>query len=237
VVALDGKVRLCGRNRIHDAGFPEGAPKQCSDGVDLDGFDTSLLPKAEDGRAGNASFVGVWEGNKVAVTTSSKQQQPDTYGSRVMDDAVVPCPRPAGGWPAKAFAQEDYPAALLEHRKTYPNDAMVTAILYPDGEMQHDVQVLGVVAPDRDAAQRVRDVLAPTHGRALCVVVANYTPEQFALAAQGAQGVYAVGEPSLETGLKLFVSWSVFVVGDEVQDALDKLPKGLVDVSALIIPL
>src|SRR4051812_11681408 len=55
IVALDGKVRLCGRLRIYDGGFPQGPPKQCEKGIDLTGFDTSLLPKVAGGRAGNGS--------------------------------------------------------------------------------------------------------------------------------------------------------------------------------------
>jgi hypothetical protein len=237
IVALDGKVRLCGGDKIYDAGFPEGPPAQCSKGVDLQDFDTSLLRKVDGGRAGNASFVGVWQADTVKVTASSPSRQEHRGGGRLMDDAVVPCPEPAGGWPPKAFAQEDYPAALLQHRKSYPHDAMVTAILYPKGELQHDVQVLGVVTPDKAAAERVRSALDSSHGKALCVVVADYTPEEFALAAQGADGVYAVREPGLETGLKLFVNWSAFAVNDEVQSALDKLPAGLVEVTSLVRPV
>jgi hypothetical protein len=112
----------------------------------------------------------------------------------------------------------------------------MTAILYPDGEMQHDVQVLGVVTPDAAAAERVRNVLQAGYGKALCVVVADYTQQQFALAAQGADGVYAVREPDLETGLKLFVGWSAFAVDGTVQSAMNKLPAGLIEVSALIRP-
>jgi hypothetical protein len=120
IVAMDGKVRLCGRNIVHDAGFPEGSVSQCPRGVDLVGFDTSMLKAVSGGRAGNGSFEGTWHNDSVAIRSSSSQEQDDRGSGGVLDDAVVPCPKPVGGWPANALPQEDYPAPLLEHRKTYP---------------------------------------------------------------------------------------------------------------------
>lgn len=237
VVAVEDKpVRLCGDPLIYDVGFGRPDETACpSDPVVLEGVDTAALAEVAGGRAGTLSFAGTWKGGRVQVT----EQQPGASSyvppsnGRVMDDRQVPCPTPPSGWPARTeVPQEDYPAALLELRKQHPTDVLATAVLHPPS----DRVVLGVVAADEEAAQRARAALEPDYGRGVCVVTSPYSADDFSKAGTAGPGVLRTSGPDFATNLELIITWRVLVVDDQVQQRLDQLPEGLVEVAALIWP-
>lgn len=242
VVAIDGAARLCGPTRLQDGGtFPSPDPLACDVGLALPGFDVQQLAEVEGGRAGSASFSGTWTAGQLRVEAQSQpgSSLPSFSSDAVMDSSVVPCPVPADGWPdASTFPQEDYPAGLLAHRETHPDDVLSVAVLHP----LESQSVLGVVAADDAAAERIRTALTSAYGAALCVIASDYTVEDLRRAGPQAAaelselGVYAVGEPAFVTGLQLRVSWSALVIDEALQERLLDTPSGLVLVSPLVGP-
>ena len=235
VVVSDGReTRMC----AGPAGNPEGGPVTypaalCPDGVPLRRFSTSDLIQVGSVQAGNASVSGVWRQGGVDVESQSARGEPEPPEPIVSDTSKVPCPEPSGGWSdARSFPQEDYPAAVLKLRDQHPDDDIGGAVLAPTEQER----VLGFAAADADAARRIRDVLTPTYGTSICVVVSPYTIADYRRAARGARHVYQVGEREFAQELTMVVRWFAVVVDGEVQAALDQLRAGLVRLQSILKP-
>jgi hypothetical protein len=218
-------------------GYQQDPPTKCEGSIALTGLDPSELPAVEGGRAGNFGFRGVWHDGAVEdARLVSERFDRVTVGPKPFDDAEVPCPPPAGGWPTRGFRQEDYPPGLQADNSAHPGDAMMTAIMYPSST----TPVLGVTSTDEAAAARVRALLTPRYGKALCVVVSKVSQTDLELALQGPP----TSDPSARNreqaapavGLSVTVPWNVTVVDDKVQAALDRLPPGLITLTATIAP-
>lgn len=241
VIATSTGPRLCGQGRSADPRWPDPEPLRCDPSVPLPGFDVKQLPLFEGTRAGNASFSGTWRegGVQVASQSAASPDYPVDHTTMAMDSAVVPCPEPAGGWPpATSFPREDYPAALLAHRDSHPQDVVSVAVLQP----LESQSVLGVVAADASAADRLRRAVTADYGDAVCVVVADPSPQEMephgpaAADALAALGVLHISDPSFVTGLRLRISWSALVMDERLQDRWHEAPEGLVHVTPLVGP-
>jgi hypothetical protein len=223
-----------------DAGFPStpDPPTQCEGSVPLIGLDPAGLPKVEGGRAGMSGFRGIWQDGTVAdAELTSATYHPYTSGPSAFDDTQVPCSAPAGGWPKTGFPQEDYPTGLQADRNAHPGDALMTAVMHPDPM----VSVLAVTTTDEAAAERVRTLLTPRYGKALCVVAIGLSEADFEQAMQGppredSTDLRRVDQAVPVTGMRVAVPWYVTVVDEKVQSALDKLPPDLVTLTAVIAP-
>jgi hypothetical protein len=146
---------------------------------------------------------------------------------------TVPCPQPSGGWAdVRSFPQEDYPAGVSKLREQHPDDALGGAVLAPTDQQR----VMGFAAADADAAKRITDALTPTYGTSICVVVSPYSPADYRRAARGATHVFEVREPEFADNLTMVVRWFAIVVDDDVQDALDQLPEGLIRLNSILKP-
>jgi hypothetical protein len=218
-------------------GYREDPPTQCEGSIALVGLDPAGLPAVTGGRAGNSSFRGVWKDGTVAeARLMPGHLERMTSGPAPFDDAAVPCTPPAGGWPTGGFPQEDYPSGLQEDNRLHPGDAMMTAVMYPS----RSTPVLGIVSTDEAAAARVRALLTPKYGKALCVVISKASETDLELALKGpptqSTTAYNFGQPAPAVGLSVTVPWYVTVVDGKVQAALDKLPPDLITLTANIVP-
>jgi hypothetical protein len=223
-----------------DPGFPStpDPPTQCEGSVALIGLDPVGLPEVEGGRAGMTGFRGVWkDGTVTDAGLTNSTYHPFQSGPPAFDDSDVPCSAPAGGWPKAGFPQEDYPSGLQADEHAHPGDAMMTAVMHPEPM----VSVLAVASTDEAAAERVRLVLTPKYGKALCVVAIGVSETNFERALQGppredSANLRRVSEAVPVAGLRVSVPWYVTVVDDKVQAALDKLPPDLITLTAVIVP-
>jgi hypothetical protein len=103
------------------------------------------------------------------------------------------------------------------------------------------VSVLAVASTDEAAAERVRALLTPKYGKALCVVAIGLSETDLDRAMQGppredSTDLRRVSQSFAAAGLHVTVPWYVTVVDDKVQAALDKLPPDLITLTAVIVP-
>lgn len=238
VVSVPGEpVRFCADGLVHASatlGRPP-APTFCENGVDVDGVDLNALssPRTQDGATeGGATLEGTWRHGALLVR---QQRAPDPPSFRA-DADQVPCPRPAGGWPASDTVPEragNLPEpgvfAFYDWLDATPGAGSRSMLLHP----APGKAVLAIGADS--AAERVdaERSLRPALGDALCIV--DTATDHVRLAAAradnrltGAPGVWKFG-PSLGEKLEQRLSLGVLLITPELREVADRYPAGLVD--------
>lgn len=205
------------------SGSQDSFPPTCIVSLTLAGLPASELPPV--GAMKPAYVEGRLDNGVLTVT---KVEATDPFRQNLDNP---PCPAPHGGWPQGTNLNLD---PLTAYQQAHPQTVIAAATFRPGGTG------LALVVAATDAAA-VRTALAPTYGRALCVVESRYSAQQVSTAADRLRQMFMddeipgeLGVGSVAVGADGQPVLSVKVTEDTaaVRRALSAFPAGLVAVDA-----
>lgn len=258
VVSVPGQpVRLCANAFSADVGYAEGQeppPRGCEHGVDVTGVNLALLEgrrEKEGAVQGRATLTGTWRDGMLEVEQQEPPRPPpEIPGARIITTpgssynyrpSQSPCPLPAGGLPPTDWSDNLSVASpqLEEFFAAHPDARPFSSLRRPQPDQV--VFALGV-QDDAERADAER-LLRPVLGERLCVVDASVTPAQ--VEAAQADPAFQVGPGpdrpfgkglGMADGATLMpqVSVDVVMVTDQLRQAADAYPEGLVQLNPAI---